>query len=100
MVNGAAPVIVSITTQAGSWAWQIEPHERLVLLDLPEPPASGDFTIIRPGADCEVLDTQDLPVTAFTLVEVADGDAIAFDVRPGAPLAGAPSLDFEGGCSG
>jgi hypothetical protein len=100
IVNGTAPVIVSITTEAVGWAWLIEPDGRLVLLDLPTAPSGGEITIIRPGADCEVLQELDLTLTSFTLVEVLDGDGIAFDTRPGAPLAGVPSLDFEGGCSG
>ncbi len=99
VVNGPDPVIVSITTDTAAWAWQIAPNERLVLLDLDQAPNEGTITLIQPGAACEALAQIPLPPTSFTIID-RPRDAASFIVEPGAGLAGAPSTDFEGGCSG
>lgn len=99
VVNGPEPVIVSITTDAAAWAWTIAPRERLVLLDLRQAPNEGTITLIGPGTDCEVLDSFSLPPTSFTVIDRPD-DGATFVVELGAGLAGAPSTEFEGACSG
>jgi len=103
VVNADQPMIISITTDRGGYAWLIPPNARMVLRDLPTTPNEGTIELVGAGADCHLFDTAALLRTSFTIT-VRRSSAVpatfALELTPGANLPGPPSTDYEGGCSG
>jgi hypothetical protein len=103
VINGDAPLLISITTDAASRAWYVPANGRMVLLDEAQGPAEGVIELIDPAQGCLVHDKAALPRDSFTIRPVAaPADPAGFDLRleAGASLASPVNVDYFGGCSG